>query len=106
MPVWGQAAQRDLDKILTLQKRALRLIFFSGKRSHVISLFIASNIPLVDVPYFETVSAIMHDVSTNSTPKNIRHLFIHSSDVHAHNTRSSSATKFSYILESGNISLT
>ena len=29
----------------------------------------------------------MHDVSTHSTPKNIRELFIHSSDVHAYNTR-------------------
>ena len=49
--------------------------------------------------YFETVSAIMHDVSTNSTPRNIRQLFIHSSEVHAHNTRSSSKKKF-YIQES------
>ena len=29
----------------------------------------------------------MHDVSTHSTPKNIRELFIHSSDVQAYNTR-------------------
>ena len=29
----------------------------------------------------------MHDVSTHSTPKNIRELFIHASDVHAYNTR-------------------
>ena len=49
--------------------------------------------------YFETVSPIMHDVSTNSTPWNIRQLFIHSSDVHAHNTRSSSR-KNSFIQES------
>jgi len=28
----------------------------------------------------------MHDVSTHSTPKNVRELFIHSSDVHAYNT--------------------
>ena len=41
--------------------------------------------------YFETVSTIMHDVSTHSTPKNIRELFIHSSDIHAYNTRFSCA---------------
>ena len=45
------------------------------------------------------VATIMHDVFTNSTPENIRQLFIHSSDVHAHNTRFSSAKKF-YIQES------
>ena len=72
-----------------------RLIFFSNKRSHAIPLFIASNILPVNMLYFETVSAIMHDVSTNSTPRNIRQLFIHhSSDVHTHNTRSSSTKKF------------
>ena len=44
--------------------------------------------------YFETVSAIMHDVSTSSTPRNIRERFIHSSDVQAYNTRFSSAENF------------
>ena len=64
---WGQAAQSDLKKILTLQKRALRLIFFSSKISHAIPLFITSSILPVYMLYFETVSAIMHDVSTSST---------------------------------------
>ena len=41
----------------------------------------------------------MHDVFTNSTPKNNRQLFIHSAGVHAHYTRFSSAKKF-YIQES------
>ena len=72
-----------LKKILTLQKRALRLIFFASKRSHAIPLFVASNILPVNMLYFETVSTIMHDVSTHSTPKNIRELFIHSSDRHS-----------------------
>ena len=76
-----------------MQKRAIRLIFFFNKRSHAIPLFSASNILPVDMPYFETVSTIMHDVFTNSAPKNIRQLFIHSFDVHAHNTRFSSARK-------------
>ena len=44
--------------------------------------------------YFETVSTIMYDVSNSSTPCNIRQLFIDSSDVHAHNTRSSSTKNF------------
>ena len=44
IPVWGQASQCDLKKILTLQKCVLRLIFFSSKRSHAIPLFVASNI--------------------------------------------------------------
>ena len=79
VPVWGQASQCDLKKILILQKRALRLIFFSSKRSHAIPLFVAFNILPINMLYFETVSTIMHDVSTRSTPDNIRELFLHSS---------------------------
>ena len=95
IPVWGHAAQHDLKKILTLQKRALRLISFSNNRSHAIPLFIALNILPVAMLYTETVATIMHDVFTNSTPQ----LFIHSSGVHAHNTHFSLAKKF-YIHES------
>ena len=87
IPAWAQASQCDLKKILTLQKHALRLIFFASKRSHAIPLFVASNILPVNMLYFETVSTIMHDVSTHSTPKNVRELFIHASNVHAYNTR-------------------
>jgi len=82
---------RLLSVILTLQKRRLRLIFFASKISHAVPLFVASNILPVNMLYFETVSSIMHDVSTHSTPRNIRELFIHSSGVHAYNTRFSCA---------------
>ena len=88
VPVWGQASQCDLKKILILQKRALCIIFFSTKRSYTIPLFVASYILPVIMFFFETVSTIMHDVST---PKNIRELFIHSSDVYAFKTRFSCA---------------
>ena len=88
---WGQASQCEFKKILTLQKRALRLIFFASNRSHAIPLFVASNILPVNMLYIETVSTIMHDVSTHCTPKNIRELFIHAPDVHAYNTRFSGA---------------
>ena len=75
VPVWGQVSQCDLRKILTLQKRALRLIFFSSKTPHAIPLFVASNILPINMLYFETVSTTMHDVSTRSTFQNIRELF-------------------------------
>ena len=81
----------SLKKILILQKRVPRLIFFSSKRSHAIPLFVASNILPINMLFFETVSTIMHDVSTRSTPDNIRELFIHSSDVHVYSTRFSCA---------------
>ena len=79
-----------------LYLRTLRLIFFSSKISHGIPVFITSNILRVTMLNFETVAAIMHDVSTSSTPRNIRELFIHSSDVHTYNTSYSPQRIFMY----------
>ena len=53
IPVWGQAAQCDLRKILILQKRVLRLIFFSSNRSHAIPFFVFSNILPVNMPFLQ-----------------------------------------------------
>lgn len=99
IPAWGQASQCDLKKILTFQKRVLRLIFFSSRRFHAIPLLIASNILPVNMLYFETVSTILHNVSTSSKPRNIRELIIHSSNVRAYNTRFSCTDNF-YIQKS------
>ena len=88
---WGQAAQVYLRKVFILQKRALRLMFFAGHRSHAIPLFVSANILPLNMLYFETVCSLMHDISTNSAPQNICDLFTYSSDVHTYNTRFSDA---------------
>ena len=43
---WGAACKSQLNKLLVLQKRALRLIYFKQIRDHVVPLFIDSNVPL------------------------------------------------------------
>ena len=88
---WGQAAQIYLRKVFILQKRALRLMFFAGNRSHAIPLFVSANVLPLNMLYFETVCSLMHDISTNSAPQNICDLFTCSSDVHTCNTRCSDA---------------
>ena len=92
---WGQAAQVYLRKVFILQKRALRLMFFAGNRSHAIPLFVSANVLPLNMLYFETVCSLKHDihVSTNSAPQNICDLFTYSSDVHTYNTRFSDAGK-------------
>ena len=37
--VWGQPANSGLNKILILQKRALRLMYFSDRKAHTIPLY-------------------------------------------------------------------
>ena len=90
---WGQA-QAYWKKVFILQKRALRLMFFAGNRSHAMPLFVSANVLPLSMLYFETVCFLMHDISTNSAPQNICDVFTCSSDVHTCNTRFSDAGNF------------
>ena len=77
-----------------LQKRVLRLMYFFEPRAHAVSLFITSNILPINMPYVETVSSLMYDVSRLSVPSNISDLFTKVSKIHTHKTRSSSSGNF------------
>ena len=92
--VWGQAAPTNLDKLLILQKRALRLIHFAPYRSHAIPLFNHYNILPLNFHYCKSVCNIMHDVSNNSLPANIFNLFLYPTQVHSYNTRFSATGSF------------
>ena len=62
-------------------------MFFAGKRSHAIPLFVSAYVLPLNMLYFETVCSLMQDISTNSATQNICDLFTCSSDVHSYNTR-------------------
>ena len=70
LTAWGQAAKTNLQKLLVLQKRFLRLMYFSKPRVHPASLFISSNVLPLNMLYVETVSSLMYDVSRLSVPSN------------------------------------
>ena len=89
--MWGHAAQTYINQILVLQKRALRLIYFTSYRSHAIPLFISSNTIPINMLYFKSVSILMHDVFNKQTPCNISSLFTCSNELHNYNTRFSLA---------------
>ena len=91
---WGQSSKANLNKILTLLKRALRMIYFVHSRAHAIPLFIDANVLPLAFLYFESVSNLMHDVNNNNTPLNILNFFKKLSVIHSYNTRSSTSGKF------------
>ena len=72
--VWGHAAQTYIDQILVLQKRALRLIYFTCYRSHAIPLCVSSNTITINMLYFKSVSILLHDVFNKQTPCNVSNL--------------------------------
>ena len=74
LAAWGQAAKTHLQKILVLQKRVLRLMYFSEPRAHAVP-FISSKIVPLQMLYAEKVSSIMFDVSCMNAPSNICDFF-------------------------------
>ena len=84
-----------LNKILVLQKRVLRLIYFTDRREHTIPLFAKAKILPVTFLYYEAVSKLMFDVHNQSAPINILKLFTKISHLHTYNTRSSKSQLFS-----------
>jgi len=69
--VWGQASKTHLTKILLLQKKVIRFIFFASRKVHAIPFFIDANILPISFLYFKSVSYLMHDIHTNSAPSKI-----------------------------------
>ena len=92
LAAWLQAAKTHLQKLLVLQKRVLRLMYFSEPRAHAVSQFITSNILPINMLYVETVSSLMYDVSRLSVPSNISDLFTKVNKINTHKTRSSSSS--------------
>ena len=93
--VWGLASKRYLDKILRLQKRPFRFIYYSAERNdHAIPLFVDSDVLPVNFLYYESVCCLMYDVRNKTAPTNIFNLFTDTSKIHTYNTRSSTSNKF------------
>ena len=90
----GQTSKANLNKIVILQKRALRLIYFANKREHELPLFIRANILPVDMLYYKAIANLMHDIHCKTAPMNLIELFTNIDSIHSYNTRSAKAAIF------------
>ena len=59
---WGNASNAYLNKILVLQKRVLRLIYFADRIEDAIPLFDKAKILPVTFLYYEVVSKLMFGI--------------------------------------------
>ena len=91
---WGRADKIHRNKILCLQKRVLRLMFFGDYKAHAVPFFISSSLLPLDLLYFKSVAVLMYDVSNNTSPPQISNLFNYQHNIHSHNTRSSTRGNF------------
>ena len=90
----GQAANVNLNKIVTLQKHVIRLMYFLDHKSHCAPLFVTSRILPMKMLFFKSVASLLHDIGDHCAPPNISALFTRSKHIHAHFTRSPAAGNF------------
>ena len=96
---WGQTGKTQLNKLLILQKRALRFMCFADRCDHAIPLFLRAQTLPIHFLYYKLLAETMHDVSNDVIPSQLKDLFIPTVKIHSYNTRSSVSDNF-YIKKS------
>ena len=87
---WGSASKTTLNPLITLQKRAIRLITNSAFNSHTNSLFKKLEILKINEIHKLEVCKHMHKVHSKSYPATNPDSYSLVSTIHNHKTRSSS----------------
>ena len=90
----GSTKPSQLNKLLVLQKRALRFIHFAKPQDYAIPLFINTKILPLNFLYYQLLAETMSDLRYNLVPTNIQELFLPLSRIHSYGTRSSTSQKF------------
>ena len=91
---WGQAGKIQLNKLLILQKLALRFICFADGYDHAIPIFLRAKILPIHFLYYKLLPETMHDVNNDVIPSQLKDLFIPTAKIHSYNTRSSVSNNF------------
>ena len=86
-------------KIVTLQKRALRLIYFSKSKEHTVPFFLKSNcLPLPSL-FFRDCSYLLYDINRQTAPVSILNHFVKTSRICIHNYRARSVSSDSFYVK-------
>ena len=85
--VWGNACKTYLDKLVKLQKWAVRTITRSHYRSHTGPLFAKLNILTIVDAFTLELGAFMYKYSVNELPKSFKNYFQKRSEIHNYPTR-------------------
>ena len=90
---WGSASNYLIEKLSLLQKKAVRIITNSSYLAHSAPLLKELGILNIEDLYQHQYAMFMFDYDRGSLPKTFDSYFVKVSDVHSHQTRSSSSNK-------------
>ena len=85
--VWGCAAQYHINSLITLQKKAVRIITSSKFREHTMPLFQTLNILTIPQLYLYRIGMFMFKVFHHNVPLICQSMFVTNADIHCYNTR-------------------
>ena len=80
--------------IVTLQKRTLRLIYFSKSKEHAVPFILKSNCLPLSSLFFRDCSYLLYDINRQTAPLGILNQFVKTSQIHNYRTRSVSSDSF------------
>ena len=92
--VWGSACKTELDKIIVLQKRVIRMMVYKDQYNEVPGPLSSSDpifarlqtLKVVDIYKFQTCKFIFKCLN-QLTPDNFHQCYLYNHDIHTHNTR-------------------
>jgi hypothetical protein len=87
--VWGSTYQSNLERIVLLQKRVIRIINKKEYDAHTSPLFKESVIFKLNDIYLFCLGKFMYLASKNYLPPSFKNFFLVNSEVHSYNTKSS-----------------
>lgn len=90
---WGGSSINKLNRILLLQKRALRAINFADFRSHTSPYFTKHKTLKVKDIYYHQLGSLVYQSTRNTLPSSINSIFTQNHEIHSHFTRTSLAYK-------------
>ena len=90
---WGSASKYLIEKLSLLQKKAVRIISNSSYLAHTAPLLKELGILNIEDLYQHQYALFMFDYDRGSLPKTFNSYFCKVSDIHSHQTRSSSSKK-------------
>ena len=84
---WGNAPKLYVDRILLVQKRALRSVFNLNFRSHTTKIFFENKTLKIHDLYLLQLGLLMFQTHANELPISLSVLFHINSEIHSYSTR-------------------
>ena len=85
--VWGSTYDKYLNKVLLLQKRAVRIIFGVNRLTHTDPLFKTLNLLNIHKLYRYNIGLLMYKIHHKKLPIIFDNFFTRNSDIHLYSTR-------------------